>query len=128
MLDHAKALQRVMPTVEREGLGIVVGGPYSSGALVGGKHFEYAPASPEILQKVARIRALADAHGIGMKAAGLQFCLAHPAVVAVIPGASHPGRIAEDKDALREQVPRSFWLALREQGLVDPGAPLPGDD
>ena len=128
LLDHAKALQRVMPTVQREGLGIVVGGPYSSGALVGGRHFEYAPASAEILHKVARIRAIADAHGIGMKAAGLQFCLAHPAVVAVIPGASHPGRIADDKDALREQVPRSFWLELREQRLVDPGAPLPGDD
>lgn len=63
-----------------------------------------------------------------MKAAGLQFCLEHPAVVAVIPGASHPGRIAEDKEALREQVPRSFWLELRKQRLVDPEAPLPGDD
>jgi D-threo-aldose 1-dehydrogenase len=128
LLDHSKALQRVMPTVQREGLGIVVGGPYSSGALVGGKHFEYAPASPEILHKVARIRGIADAHGVSMKAAGLQFSLAHPAVAAVIPGASHPSRIAEDKDAMREHVPRSFWVELRKEGLVAPDAPLPGDD
>src|SRR5688572_25470336 len=43
LLDHARALQRVMSKVEERGLGIVVGGPYSSGVLVGGPNFEYAP-------------------------------------------------------------------------------------
>src|SRR3546814_4300092 len=95
-----------MPKVAERGLGIVVGGPYSSGALVGGPNFEYAPATPAILDKVARIKALADRHGISMKAAGLQFSLANPAVAAVIHGASRPGRIAEDRAALQEKLPR----------------------
>lgn len=125
LLDHDKALQRVMPQVTERGLSIVVGGPYSSGALVGGPNFEYAPARPELLAKVARIKALADRHGIGMKAAGLQFALAHPAVAAVIPGASRPARIAEDSAALAEVVPADFWRELREAGLVSPEAPLP---
>lgn len=60
-----------------------------------------------------------------MKAAGLQFSLAHPAVAAAIPGASRPGRIAEDSAALQEKVPAAFWRELREAGLVDPAAPLP---
>jgi D-threo-aldose 1-dehydrogenase len=126
LLDHERALQRVMPKVVERGLGIVVGGPYSSGALVGGPNFEYAPATPAILDKVARIKALADRHGIGMKAAGLQFALAHPAVAAVIPGASQPGRIAEDRAALNQNVPLDFWRELRAEGLVHPAAPLPG--
>ena len=126
LLDHDRALQRVMPEVAARGLGIVVGGPYSSGALVGGPNFEYAPAKPEILAKVARIKALADRHGISMKAAGLQFALAHPAVAAVIPGASKPGRIAEDRAALNERIPPDFWRELRTAGLVHPSAPLPG--
>ena len=126
LLDHDRALQRVMPEVAARGLGIVVGGPYSSGALVGGPNFEYAPAKPEILAKVARIKALADRHGISMKAAGLQFALAHPAVAAVIPGASKPGRIAEDRAALNERIPPDFWRELRAAGLVHPFAPLPG--
>lgn len=115
-----------MPKVVERGLGIVVGGPYSSGALVGGPNFEYAPASPAILDKVARIKAIADRHGIGMKAAGLQFALANPAVAAVIPGASRPDRIAEDRAALEETVPAAFWQELRAAGLVHPEAPLPG--
>jgi D-threo-aldose 1-dehydrogenase len=128
LLDHDRALQRVMPRVVERGLGIVVGGPYSSGALVGGPNFEYAPATPEILAKVAAIKAIADAHGISMKAAGLQFALANPAVAAVIPGASRPSRIAEDRAALAEHVPADFWRALRTAGLVNPAAPLPVTD
>jgi D-threo-aldose 1-dehydrogenase len=125
LLDHSRALQRVMPKVAERGLGIVVGGPYSSGALVGGPNFEYAPAKPDILDKVARIKAIADRHGISMKAAGLQFALANPAVAAVIPGASKPSRIDEDRKALQEIVPADFWRELRAARLVDPLAPLP---
>jgi D-threo-aldose 1-dehydrogenase len=103
----------------------VVGGPYSSGALVGGPNFEYAPATPKILDKVASIRAIADQHGVSMKAAGLQFALANPAVAAVIPGASRPSRIAEDRAALEEFIPGDFWRDLRSGGLVNADAPLP---
>lgn len=125
LLDHSRALQRVMPKVAEQGLSIVVGGPYSSGALVGGPNFEYAPATPAILAKVAAIKAIADRHGVSMKAAGLQFALAHPAVAAVIPGASRPERLAEDRAALQLAVPADFWRELRAAGLVHPEAPLP---
>ncbi|BAB54758.1 mlr9555 (plasmid) [Mesorhizobium japonicum MAFF 303099] len=95
-----------MPTAEEPGFGIVAGGPYSSGALVGGPNFKYAPATPATLDRVARNKAIADSYGISMKAAGLQFSLAHPAVAAVIPGA---GRIAEDRAAPNEMIPAEFW-------------------
>ncbi|WP_281038643.1 MULTISPECIES: aldo/keto reductase [unclassified Rhizobium] len=125
LLDHDRALQRVMPMVAERGLGIVVGGPYSSGALVGGPNFEYAPATPQILDKVARIKAIAERYGVSMKAAGLHFALANPAVAGVIPGASQPARIAEDSAAFAEQVPADFWRELRQAGLINPAAPVP---
>ncbi|SON55605.1 Pyridoxal 4-dehydrogenase [Hartmannibacter diazotrophicus] len=127
LLDHDRALQRVMPAVAERGLGIVVGGPYSSGALVGGPNFEYAPATPEILVRVARIKEIADRHGISMKAAGLHFALANPVVAGVIPGASRPERIAEDSAAFAETIPPEFWRDLRSAELVNPAAPLPSD-
>ncbi|KUM52196.1 aldo/keto reductase [Rheinheimera sp. EpRS3] len=127
LLDHDRALQRLMPEITKQGLGIVAGGPYSSGALVGGPNFEYAPATPEILLKVAKIKAIADRYGVSMKSAGLQFALANPAVVAVIPGASKPSRLAEDSAALEAIVPADFWKQLRSDGLVNPAAPLPVD-
>ncbi|WP_108126943.1 aldo/keto reductase [Saccharospirillum mangrovi] len=125
LLDHDRALQRLMPEVVAQQLGVIVGGPYSSGALVGGPNFEYAPMTPGIRERVARIKAIADHYNVSMKAAGLQFSLAHPAVAAVIPGASKPERIAEDRAALDAVIPADFWRDLRQAGLVSELAPLP---
>ncbi|TFW20730.1 aldo/keto reductase [Duganella callida] len=127
LLDHERALQRLMPTALRHGMDVVVGGPYSSGILAGGAHFEYQKASPEIIAKVERIKAIAQRHNVSVKAAALHFALANPAVAAVIPGASRPERIAEDHAALNEKVPAAFWQEMREQKLVADNAPLPGD-
>jgi D-threo-aldose 1-dehydrogenase len=127
LLDHEHALRRLMPAAEAKGVQIVIGGPYSSGILAGGSHFEYADASPEILAKVAKIKALAQRHGVPIKAAALQFSLAHPAAVSVIPGASEPDRIKEDHDALKAKIPDDLRHELRKEGLVAPNAPLPID-
>ncbi len=127
LLDHERALQRLMPAAARLGYDIVVGGPYSSGILAGGAHFEYQKAPPEIVAKVERIKAIAQRHQVSVKAAALQFVLANPAVAAVIPGASRPERIAEDKAAEREVIPAAFWQEMREQKLVAQDAPLPID-
>ncbi|WP_408051396.1 aldo/keto reductase, partial [Streptomyces sp. HO565] len=125
LLDHAHALQRLLPLAQEQNVDMVVGGPYSSGILAGGTHFEYQQAPPEIIEKVKRIKALTDQHGISIKAAALQFSLAHPVAAAVIPGATRPSRIAEDLAALNENIPAAFWTDLRAAGLVSPAAPLP---
>ena len=127
LLDHEQALHRLMPEAQAKGIDIVIGGPYSSGVLAGGAHFEYAPPPREILAKVERIRVLCTRHRVPIKAAALQFSLAHPASAAVIPGASKPERIKEDHEALEANVPGEFWRDIRAQGLVAPNAPLPID-
>src|SRR5215470_3696753 len=127
LLDHARALQRLMPAAAARGVDIVVGGPYSSGILAGGTNFEYQKAPPEIVAKVNRIKALATRYQVPIKAAALQFSLAHPASAAIIPGASRPERIAEDQAALKATIPEEFWREMRQQGMVAPDAPLPID-
>lgn len=55
LLKHERALQRMMPKAQEQGAKIVVGGPFNSGALLGGDHFVYAeiPAAfwQELLEK-----------------------------------------------------------------------------
>jgi D-threo-aldose 1-dehydrogenase len=125
LLDHDRALQRLMDAALAQQVEIVVGGPYSSGILAGGAHFEYQKAGPAIIDKVEQIKRIAGAHGVDVKAAALQFSLANPAVAAVIPGSSRPQRIAEDVAALSAVIPAAFWQALREAKLVSERAPLP---
>ncbi|WP_331743679.1 aldo/keto reductase (plasmid) [Streptomyces sp. NBC_01136] len=125
LLDHDRSLQRLLPVATEQGVDMVVGGPYSSGVLAGGRHFEYQEAPPEIVAKVERIKALTAEHGVSIKAAALQFALAHPATAAVVPGATRPSRIGEDVAALAESVPAAFWAALRDEKLIAADAPTP---
>ncbi|MFJ2989634.1 aldo/keto reductase [Collimonas sp. NPDC087041] len=125
LLDHERALQRLMPAAAKAGVDIVVGGPYSSGILAGGSHFEYQKAPAEIIARVERLKAIANRHQVSIKAAALQFSLANPAVAAVIPGASRPERIAEDAQALNAVIPAAFWQEIRHEQLVAANAPLP---
>lgn len=125
LLDHDRALQRVMPQALEQGVGIVVGGPYSSGVTAGGEHFEYQKATQPVLEKLERIRAVARIHGVEVKAAALQFALAHPAVVAAIPGSTRPLHANEDAAALSAVIPVAFWNDLRQQGLINALAPVP---
>lgn len=125
LLDHADALRTLMPASTARGLGIVVGGPYNSGILAGGTHYEYQQATPDILARVDALRAVCAAFNVDIRAAALQFSLAHPAVAAVIPGASQPSRIAENLALVDAEIPAAFWQALRARGLVAVDAPLP---
>ncbi len=81
---------------------------------------------PAIVAKVERLKAVARRHQVPIKAAALQFSLAHPAAASVIPGASRPERVAEDHAALKTNIPADFWRELRAEKLVAPDAPLPG--
>lgn len=127
LLDHEHALQRLMPLAAEKKLDIVVGGPYSSGVLAGGAHFEYGPIPPAIAAKVEKFKVVAGRHGVSLKAAALHFALANPAVVSVIPGASHPENVIEDHAAYKSTIPDDFWAEVRKEGLVAPAAPLPID-
>jgi D-threo-aldose 1-dehydrogenase len=127
LLDHEMALQRLMPAAQRKKVDIVIGGPYSSGVLAGGHHFEYGAVPPAIAAKVEKISDLCAEYKIPIKAAALHFSLAHPASAAVIPGASKPERILEDHAALKTNIPADFWYALRKRRLVAEQAPLPID-
>jgi len=125
LLDHDRALQRVMPGALAQGLGIVVGGPYNSGVIAGGEHYEYQKASPQIRARGQRLNEVAARHGGDIKAAALQFSLAHPAVAAVIPGATRPQHADQDLAAFNAVIPAAFWAELRELGLIAQQAPVP---
>jgi len=125
------ALDDLLPACVRNGVSIVIGGPYNSGILATGTrgrgplYYNYGPASPEIVARVARIEAVAAAHGVPLAAAALRFPLAHRAVVSVIPGLGDARRVAQTLELYRAPIPPTFWADLRREGLIRPDAPLP---
>ena len=118
-------LERLLPLCLDRGVGVVVGGPFNSGVLAGGSHYDYAGVPPAVAARVQRMQALALRHGIALPAAALQFPLAHPAVVSVIPGARSAAEVRSNAAAMGEAIPAAFWAELKQEGLVHAGAPVP---
>jgi D-threo-aldose 1-dehydrogenase len=130
LLDQA-VLDLEFPLCAERGVGVIVGAVYASGILatgaVPGATYRYEAASPEVMTRVAAMEAVARSHGISLRAAALQFPLAHASVAAVIPGAITPQEARQNAEALGERVPAAFWHELKVRDLLRADAPVPDD-
>jgi D-threo-aldose 1-dehydrogenase len=110
-------------------MSVVIGAPYASGILVTGPgpnaRYRYQPAPADIQEKAGRIQAVCQRHGASLAATALQFPLAHPAVVAVIPGGAKPEEVTSNLGYFGEAVPAAVWAELKAEGLIEADAPTP---
>jgi D-threo-aldose 1-dehydrogenase len=104
-----EVLDDEFPAAMARGVGFVIGAVFQSGILatgaVEGATYDYGPAPPDVMERVRRMEAVCERHGITLAAAALRFPLGHPGVAAVIPGA--------------------FWAELKHEGLLRSDAPVP---
>jgi len=129
-LLEQQPLDHLFPLCQERGIGIVLGGAFNSGILVTGARpgawFNYNPAPAEILERVSRIEDVCAAHGVRLCEAALQFPLAHPLVVTLIPGVKGQVEARGAFDMLQAPIPSAFWQDLIARDLLDPRSPLPG--
>ncbi|HEV2557728.1 MAG TPA: aldo/keto reductase [Microvirga sp.] len=128
-LLEQEALDSFLPLCVERKIGIALGGPYNSGILATGPKpgafYNYDPAPPDILRRVAEIERVCDAHGVRLIEAALRFPLAHPAVVSVIPGAQSADEVRRNAEVLGARIPAGLWSDLKAEGLLRPDAPVP---
>jgi D-threo-aldose 1-dehydrogenase len=129
LLDQA-ALRTGLKRCLEHNISVIIGAPYASGILATGPgpnaRYGYGIASDEMQDKVRRIQAVCANHGVSLQAAALQFPLAHPAVVSVIPGGAKPEEVTSNVGYVQEAIPAGFWTELKAAGLIDTEAPVPG--
>lgn len=128
LLDQS-ALDELLPLCTEKNIGIMAGGTYNSGILAKGAKpgatYNYGEAPADIMQKAQAIEAVAERHGVDVKAAASQFVFAHPAITCIIPGTRQPARVEENFNLLIDEIPSAFWDDLRAKNLVHESAPLP---
>ncbi|WP_375451360.1 aldo/keto reductase [uncultured Devosia sp.] len=128
LLDQSVLHTDMQQCLDRQ-VGVIIGAPFASGILVtgsgAGAKYAYGKAAPQVQDKVRAIEAVCQAHDVSLPVAALQFPLAHPAVVSVIPGAAAPGEVTQNVAALAIAIPPQFWSDLKAGGLLDPDAPVP---
>lgn len=124
-LLEQRALDALFPACESLGTSIVIGGPYNSGILAGGTTWNYSEAPKDLRRRVAAIRKVCDSHNTPLPAAALQFCLAHPVVKTVIPGARTANELRQTVGWMDVDIPAGLWAHLKSSGLLRHDAPTP---
>jgi D-threo-aldose 1-dehydrogenase len=126
-LLEQEALSSFLPLCARRNVGVILGGPFNSGILatgaVPGARYNYGEASADILERVARLSAVCEAHGVRLIEAALRFVLGHPVVKSVIPGANSVDQVRGNLALLDTKIPSSLWADLKDQKLVRADAP-----
>ena len=125
-LLEQEPIDRLFPQCAERGAGVVIGGPYNSGILAGQNTYNYGEVPDTIAERVRSLDAICERHHVPMAAAALQFVVAHPVVVSVIPGGQNVVETRQNAALLDRDIPAAFWADLREGGLVHPAAPVPG--
>lgn len=114
---------------EKRNVGVVIGGTYNSGILATGAvpdaRYNYAPAGPEVMDRVAKMEAVCKRHDVPLAAAALQFPLGHKIVASVIPGAITTRQVQQNLASFNHKIPQDLWAELKHEKLLREDAPTP---
>ncbi len=129
LLDQT-ALPEFLPYCVEKNISVIAGGPYNSGILAvgprAGATFNYRAASPEMMDKARQLYEVCERYEVPLKAAALQFILAHPALASVIPGARSVAEVEENCRMVAFPIPTNVWAECKERRLIAADAPTPG--
>ena len=130
LLDQS-GLTELLPLCQEKSMSIILGGPYNSGVLASdlsddaATTYFYKETPPEVLAQARRIKFVCDRHDVPLRAAALQFGLAHPAVAATIPGARSAAEVEENFRMAGVSIPNDLWSELKHERLIPEHAPTP---
>lgn len=130
LIDHS-AVPELLPLCVRRGVRIALGGVFNSGILATGVRrqagalFNYAPAPQAWVERVADVEDVCAQFGVPLRAAALQFPLAHAAIEIVMLGPRSLAHWNDAADMVKQPIPAAFWAALRERGLLPADCPTP---
>ena len=128
LLDHS-ALAEFLPACVKRKVKVTIGGPYNSGILARDLSkpvtFNYEPAPGRLVGRARRLTEICVEHGVDLKAAALQFVLAHPAVATAVPGAQSIAELEQNIAMVQQDITAALWRDIRSAGLIPDTAPTP---
>jgi D-threo-aldose 1-dehydrogenase len=127
LLDQA-ALPELMPLCLERNVAVMIGGVMNSGILADprpGARFNYASAPAALVERAQALRAVCERHGVPLRAAAIQFALAHPAVRSLVAGVRTIDHLDDYPALMAVPILDALWGDLRAEGLIHPAAPVP---
>jgi D-threo-aldose 1-dehydrogenase len=127
LLDQG-GLADLLPACLERGVAVLVGGVMNSGVLADprpGATFDYTPAPADVIARARRIGEVCARHDVPLRAAAMQFPMAHPAVASLVAGVRTPAHLDDYPRLLADPIPPALWDELRHERLIAADAPVP---
>jgi D-threo-aldose 1-dehydrogenase len=121
LLDRS-AEAELIPLCRKTQTSLVIGGVFNSGILAtgakSGSHFDYGPASGEIVEKVTAMETVAAEGGYPLAAAAMRFPLGEACVATVLIGTAKASSIARNMNLLDIDIPAEDYVKYRRHTTV----------
>lgn len=121
LLDRS-AGDKLLPSCKAAGTRIVAGGVLNSGLLAArpgpASTFDYRPATAAERARAQQLSDMAEAAGISLLSAALQFPRRHETVGTLLLGAASQDQLEDSMTALTARIPDSFWERAMQTELV----------
>jgi D-threo-aldose 1-dehydrogenase len=115
------ALDELLPLCVERGVRVMAAGVFNSGILATpepGGTYNYEAAPPELVERARKIAAVCARFAVELPTAAIALVAAHPAVEAVVLGASSVEQVRLNVARASVDVPDELWAALVEEGLL----------
>lgn len=120
LLDQG-ASPELLPQARKRGVDVWVAGVFATGVLAAPTDhgsYRYLPAPSDIRERVARIRAICEHHGVDLVTAAIHYPWRYGGVRRLVVGAQHPAEVTQAAEAAGRAVPDGLWQDLDGAGLV----------
>ena len=115
------ALDELLPLCEERGVKVMAAGVFNSGILATptpGATYNYKAAPADLVAKAQRIADVCTSFGVDLPTAAIAMPARHPAVEAVVLGASSVRQVESNAARAATAIPAELWQSLTEQGLL----------
>ncbi|MDR1117302.1 MAG: aldo/keto reductase [Oscillospiraceae bacterium] len=121
-------LADILPLALKKNISVLTAGVLNSGILADPynvQRYDYRPVDAPTLEKAQNLDAVCKRYNIPLKAAAVQFSLAHPAIVSVIVGPLSEAELRENMQLVQLPIPKALWQEMKQEGLLPEEAPVP---
>jgi D-threo-aldose 1-dehydrogenase len=115
------ALDELLPLCEERGVRVMAAGVFNSGILASptpGTTYNYKEAPAALVERAQRIADVCARYGVELPAAAIAMPARHPAVEAVVLGASSVRQVESNAARAAAEIPPALWETLVAEGLL----------
>lgn len=124
IMHHPPELLAFMRELAGSGVGIINSAVFHAGFLTGGEYFDYRKVCPgraedkPLFEWRDRFLALCRQFKVLPAEACVRFGLSAPGVAAISLNTSKPERVRKNVASVVARIPKGFWAAMQEAGLI----------